>query len=272
MYEKLKETTAFIQNKTQGFIPETGIILGTGLGDIINELHILHQINYAELPHFHISTVKGHQGKLVFAETSNGKKLIVMQGRFHPYEGYTMQEVTFPVYVMKSLGVKNILVSNAAGGMNPDFNIGDIMLITDHINLMPTNPLVGPNDERLGERFPSMHQAYSKGLMTKAENMAQKMGIRLVKGVYVALLGPCYETPAEYHYLRVIGADAVGMSTVPEVIVANYLGMQVLGISVISDLGGVGEAKEVSHEEVLQAVEKAVPNLIGLVKNILNEI
>ncbi|MEG1572069.1 MAG: purine-nucleoside phosphorylase [Bacteroidales bacterium] len=272
IYERTTEITAFIKAKTNNFAPEIGIILGTGLGNIVHELQILYQINYADIPHFPISTVKGHEGKLLFAQNEQGKKIIIMQGRFHAYEGYTMQEVTLPIYVMKFLGVKTLLVSNAAGGMNPNFQIGDIMLITDHINLMAFNPLILPNDERLGTRFPSMHQAYNKDLLTKAEEVAQQMGIRIVHGVYAALIGPCYETPAEYRYLRIIGADAVGMSTVPEVIIANYLEMKVLGISVISDLGGGAETQAISHEEVLKAVDKAVPYLVNLVKGVIEQI
>lgn len=268
LFEKIKETAACINKETDRYEPEIGVILGSGLGGLIDELKVEKTVSYKDIPHFPVSTVSGHKGQLLFGRLGNGRKVVVMQGRFHYYEGYSMQEVTFPVYVMQALGVKTLLVSNAAGGMNKDFQVGDIMFINDQINLLP-NPLLGPNDERFGPRFPSMHNAYDKDLLHHGLATADRLGIKVRQGVYVGTSGPTYETPAEYRYFRVIGGDAVGMSTVPETIVANYLGMKVMGLSVISDLGGGEVAVEVSHEEVLAAVEKAIPSLIKLVKEVL---
>lgn len=268
MFEKIQETAAYINRQTQDYKPEIGVILGSGLGDLVNELNIEKTVPYKDIPNFPVSTVAGHKGQLLFARLKSGKKVVAMQGRFHFYEGYGMHEVTFPVHVMKALGVKTMLVSNAAGGMNPKFKVGDIMFINDQINLLP-NPLIGPNDERFGERFPSMHNAYDKALLKHALDTAAHKGISVQQGVYVGTSGPTFETPSEYRYFRIIGGDAVGMSTVPEVIIANYLGMKVMGVSVISDLGGGEVTLEVSHEEVLAAVEKTVPVLVGLVKEIL---
>lgn len=268
LFEKIKETAECINRETQDYRPEIGVILGSGLGGLINELKVEKTVLYKDIPHFPVSTVSGHKGQLLFGRLDNGRKVVVMQGRFHYYEGYAMQEVTFPVYVMHALGVKTLLVSNAAGGMNKGFRVGDIMFINDQINLLP-NPLLGPNDERFGPRFPSMHNAYDKDLLEHGLKTAARLGIDVRQGVYVGTTGPTYETPAEYRYFRIIGGDAVGMSTVPETIVANYLGLKVLGLSVISDLGGGEVAVEVSHEEVLAAVEKTVPSLIRLVKEIL---
>ena len=268
LFEKIQETAAYIHKETGNYQPEIGIVLGSGLGGLVDELEIEKTVSYKDIPHFPVSTVAGHKGQLLFAKLRSGKRVVAMQGRFHYYEGYAMQEVTFPIYVMKALGVKTLLVSNAAGGMNPGFKVGDIMFIKDHINLLP-NPLLGPNDERFGERFPSMHNAYDKDLLQHGLDTASKLGIPVQQGVYVGTTGPTFETPAEYRYMRIIGGDAVGMSTVPETIVANYLGMKVMGLSVISDLGGGEVALEVSHEEVLAAVEKTVPVLIRLVKEIV---
>ncbi len=268
LFEKIQETAAYVNQATGNYAPEIGVILGSGLGNLVNELDIEKTVSYKDIPHFPLSTVAGHKGQLLFARLKSGKKVVVMQGRFHFYEGYAMREVTFPVFVMKALGVKTMLVSNAAGGMNPHFQVGDIMFINDQINLLP-NPLLGPNDERFGERFPSMHNAYDKDLLKHGLATAQRLGIPVQQGVYVGTTGPTFETPSEYRYFRVIGGDAVGMSTVPETIVANYLGMKVMGLSVISDLGGGEVTLEVSHEEVLAAVEKTVPVLVGLVKEIL---
>lgn len=268
MFEKIQETAAYIKKVTGDYQPDFGVILGSGLGDLVNVLDIEKTVSYKDIPHFPVSTVAGHKGQLLFARLDSGKKVVVMQGRFHFYEGYGMKEVTFPVYVMKALGVRVMLVSNAAGGMNPGFKVGDIMFINDHINLLP-NPLLGPNDERFGERFPSMHNAYDKTLLQHGLDTAARLSIPVQQGVYVGTTGPTFETPSEYRYMRVIGGDAVGMSTVPEVIVANYLGMKVMGLSVISDLGGGEVAVEVSHEEVLAAVAAAVPSLVKLVKEVL---
>ena len=270
-FEKIQQTAGYLRQQTGDYQPRIGIVLGSGLGGLVDELNIEKAVPYKDIPHFPVSTVAGHKGQLLFGRTANGKKVVAMQGRFHFYEGYPMSEVTFPVFVMKALGVETLLVSNAAGGMNPDFRVGDIMFINDHINLLP-NPLLGPNDERFGERFPSMHNAYDKELLRHGLQTAARLGIDVKQGVYVGTTGPTFETPAEYRYMRVIGGDAVGMSTVPETIIANYLGMKVMGLSVISDIGGGEQAVEVSHEEVLAAVEKAVPVLVRLVKEIVESL
>lgn len=267
-FEKIQETVAYINRVTDNYHPEIGVILGSGLGTLVDELNIEKTVAYKDIPNFPVSTVAGHKGQLLFARLKNGKRVVAMQGRFHFYEGYPMSEVTFPIFVMKALGVEKLLVSNASGGMNPNYQVGDIVFIKDHINLLP-NPLIGPNDERFGERFPSMHNAYDKELLQHCLDTAARMGIKAQTGVYVGTTGPTFETPSEYRYFRVIGGDAVGMSTVPEVIIANYLGMRVMGVSVISDLGGGEVVLEVSHEEVLAAVEKTVAVLVGLVKEIL---
>lgn len=272
MYDKIQETAAYIKQVTKDYNPEIGVILGSGLGSLVDELKIEHTVYYKDIPNFPVSTVAGHKGCLLFATLSSGKKVVAMQGRFHFYEGYNMKEVTFPVYVMKHIGVKTLFVSNASGGMNPNFKVGDIMFISDQINLMAQTPLLGPNDERLGPRFPSMHEAYTHKLLELALKTAKKKGIAVQKGVYAGVTGPSFETPAEYRYLRIVGADAVGMSTVPEIIAAKHIGLDTMGVSVISDLGGGEVSVEVSHKEVLAAVEKTVPVLVGLVKDILEEL
>lgn len=271
MYNKIEETVAYINGIIGDYKPEIGIILGSGLGTLVDELEIEHSINYADIPNYPVSTVKGHQSELLFAKLNSGKKVVVAKGRFHYYEGYDIKQVVFPVFVMKKLGIKTLLVSNASGGMNPNFKVGDIMFIEDQINLLP-NPLIGTNDERFGPRFPSMHEPYDKTLLNKALKIASKRNIDVKKGVYAGVTGPTFETPAEYRYFRIVGADAVGMSTTPETIIANYLDIKVLGVSVISDLGGGEVSVEVSHEEVLAAVEKTVPVLVGLVREVLEEI
>ncbi|HRS54061.1 MAG TPA: purine-nucleoside phosphorylase [Bacteroidales bacterium] len=268
MLEKIKETTAFIQAKIGEFKPVTGIVLGTGLGNLAKEIETHIALNYSEIPNFPISTVVGHAGKLVFGAIS-GHKVVAMQGRFHYYEGYTMQELTFPIRVMKFLGIEQLFLSNAAGGTNPEFKVGDIMVINDHINLFYTNPLIGPNDDKLGPRFPDMHDAYDKQLIDKAFEIAKQHGIKLQQGVYAAVSGPCFETPAEYGYIRILGADAIGMSTIPEVIVARHMGLKCFAVSVITDLGIKGMVVKVSHEEVLEAATKAEPILTKLVKGML---
>lgn len=266
--EKIKESANFLKNKTTE-LPEIGVILGTGLGDLTQ--HIEHQktIDYKDIPNFPISTVEGHSGRLIFGMLA-GKRIMAMQGRFHYYEGYNMKEVTFPVRVMKELGIKKLFVSNAAGGMNKEFQVGDVMIITDHINLFPENPLRGKNYEELGPRFPAMTEAYSHKLIEIADKVGEKNNIRLMHGVYVGTPGPTFETPAEYEYFRVIGGDAVGMSTVPEVIVANHAGMEVFGVSVITDLGGKDIKEVPTHEEVQKAAVKAQPNMIKLFKGVLD--
>ncbi|HOY31532.1 MAG TPA: purine-nucleoside phosphorylase [Bacteroidales bacterium] len=270
MLTKIKETVAFIRSKTS-FEPQTGIILGTGLGNLANEIKVHTTIPYSEIPNFPVSTVVGHKGQLVFG-TLNDVNVVAMQGRFHYYEGYTMQEVAFPVRVLKYLGIKTLILSNASGGVNPSFEVGDIMIITDHINLMGTNPLIGKNDDEIGPRFPDMHDAYDKELIKKALMIAENNGIRCVRGVYAAVTGPCFETPSEYKYVRTVGADCVGMSTVPEVIVAHHMGLPVFAVSIITDLGVEGKIVEVSHEEVIQAANNAEPKMTTIIKGLITVI
>lgn len=234
MLEQIKETAAYISGQF-GTIPSVAIILGTGLGELAGHITDRQELPYAQIPHFPLSTVEGHSGKLIKGRLGN-REIIAMQGRFHYYEGYTMQQVTYPVRVMQQLGVKTLFVSNAAGGMNPDFKVGDLMLITDHINTFPDHPLRGKNYDELGPRFPDMSGAYTPRLIAKALDIAHRNGITVQQGVYVGTQGPSFETPAEYRYFRTIGGDAVGMSTVPEVIVAHHAGMEVFAISVITDL------------------------------------
>ena len=267
MIEKIKQTADYIRSKA-GNVPETAIILGTGLGALVDHITEKKYIPYTEIPNFPVSTVEGHSGNLIFGRLGN-HQVIAMQGRFHYYEGYDMKEVTFPVRVMKQLGVKTLFVSNAAGGMNKEFRVGDIMIITDHINLFPENPLRGKNYEELGPRFPAMTEAYDKRLVAAAEEIAAKKGIRVMKGVYVGTQGPTFETPAEYEYFRIIGGDAVGMSTVPEVIVANHAGMKVFGVSVITDLGGKDVTDVPTHEEVQKAAEAAQPYMMEIMRELI---
>ncbi len=268
MLEKIKETAEYIKGKV-GEIPENAIILGSGLGALVDHISEKNYIPYNEIPNFPVSTVEGHQGNLIFGKLGD-RPVLAMQGRFHYYEGYDMKQVTFPVRVMKALGVKTLYVSNAAGGMNKDFQVGEIMIITDHINLFPENPLRGKNYNELGPRFPSMTEAYSHRLIALADEVAREQGIRVMHGVYVGTSGPTYETPAEYEYFRVIGGDAVGMSTVPEVIVANHAGIEVFGLSVITDLGGKDMHEAPSHEEVVKAAEAAQPRMMALVREMIS--
>ena len=268
--EKIKESAEYLKTKVKD-IPEIAIILGTGLGDLINYIKDSVAIDYKEIPNFPVSTVEGHSGRLIFGNLG-GKRVMAMQGRFHYYEGYDMKQVTFPVRVMQKLNIKKLFVSNAAGGMNKEFKVGDVMVITDHINLFPENPLRGKNFEELGPRFPAMTEAYSHKLINLADDLAAKKGMRLMHGVYVGTAGPTFETPAEYEYFRIIGGDAVGMSTVPEVIVANHAGMEVFGVSVITDLGGKDITEVPSHEEVQKAALKAQPNMTSLITSMLENI
>ena len=268
--ELIKETAAYIREKV-GKMPRIAIILGTGLGDLVNHIDITAELDYKSIPNFPVSTVEGHSGKLIFGNLG-GKYIMAMQGRFHYYEGYDMKQVTFPVRVMRELGVDILFVSNASGGMNKEFRVGDVMVITDHINLFPENPLRGKNFEELGPRFPAMTEAYAQGFVQMADDIATENNIRLMHGVYVGTPGPTFETPAEYEYFRVIGGDAVGMSTVPEVIVANHAGMKVFGVSVITDLGGK-EIREVpSHEEVQKAAIQAQPIMTHIITEMLARI
>ena len=270
MLDPIKETAAYIAAKF-GEIPSTAIILGTGLGELAGHIDCKQELPYAEIPNFPLSTVEGHSGKLIVGNLGH-RRILAMQGRFHYYEGYTMQQVTFPVRVIQELGVKTLFVSNAAGGMNPRFKVGDLMIITDHINTFPDNPLRGKNDEQRGPRFPDMSEAYTPRLIAKAKEIARRNGIEVQEGVYVGTQGPSFETPAEYRYYRVIGGDAVGMSTVPEVIVAHHGGMEVFAISVITDLGGFGDIVKCSHEEVQKAAAEAQPRMTLIMRQLIEEI
>ena len=267
--ETIQETSEFIKQRVGGKLPKTAIILGTGLGEVVNHINIEVEIPYSEIPNFPVSTVQGHKGRMIFGTLGN-KYIMAMQGRFHYYEGYTMKEVTFPIRVMKAIGIKTVFVSNASGGMNPEFKVGDLMVITDHINLFPEHPLHGKNIDELGPRFPAMGEAYSKRLIQMARDVAKEKNIRLMEGVYVGTQGPTFETPSEYRYFWRIGGDAVGMSTVPEVIVAKHGDMEVFGISVITDLGVEGIVEKVSHEEVQKAAAAAQPIMAMLVQEIIN--
>lgn len=268
--EIIRETAAFIREKV-GDLPKIGVILGTGLGELVDHIDIKCTLDYHNIPNFPVSTVEGHSGKLIFGNLG-GKYIMAMQGRFHYYEGYDMKQVTFPVRVMRELGVETLFVSNAAGGMNKDFVVGDVMVITDHINLFPENPLRGKNFEEFGPRFPAMTEAYNHDLVALADKIAEEDNIRLMHGVYVGTPGPTFETPAEYEYFRVIGGDAVGMSTVPEVIVANHSGLRVFGVSVITDLGGKDVKEVPTHEEVQKAAIKAQPVMTHIIKKMLERI
>lgn len=269
MLEKIKETVDYI-NRIIVSKPTIGIILGSGLGELANEIEAEVKIPYTDIPNFPVSTVKGHHGQLIFGKL-NDVDIVAMQGRFHFYEGYTMQEITMPVRVLKMIGINYLFVSNASGGVNPDFEVGDIMLIKDHINLMP-NPLIGPNIEEHGPRFVDMSEAYDKRLLSIAKRVARHNGISIQTGVYAGVTGPTYETPAEYKYILTLGADAVGMSTVPEVIVARHIGLPVFAVSVISDLGVDGKIIEISHKEVIEAVARVTPKLITLIKDVVKEV
>ena len=267
MLEKIQQTADFLRQRA-GEMPKLAIILGTGLGNLVDHIDDKLYIPYSEIPNFPVSTVQGHSGNLIFGKMG-GKPVIAMQGRFHYYEGYDMKTVTFPVRVFKALGVETLFVSNAAGGMNKEFRVGDVMIITDHINLFPENPLRGKNYEELGPRFPAMTEAYDRKLVALADSIGAEKGLRLMHGVYVGTTGTTFETPAEYEYFRVIGGDAVGMSTVPEVIVAAHAGMRVFGISVITDLGGKDVTEVPTHEEVQKAAVKAQPTVEAIVKEMV---
>lgn len=269
MLKKIEETVNYINSKIVEK-PLVGIILGSGLGDLANEIHVSTKIPYSDIPNFPVSTVKGHEGHLIFGQIS-GVEVVAMQGRFHFYEGYSMEEVTFPIRVLKKIGIKYLFVSNASGGVNTDFEVGDIMFITDHINLMP-NPLIGMNYADLGPRFVDMSEAYDKQLLSKAKKVARHNSIRYKTGVYAAVTGPTYETLAEYKYIKVLGADAVGMSTVPEVIVARHMRLPVFAVSVISDLGVEGKIVEISHDEVVDAASLAAPKLNLIIKDMVKEL
>jgi len=267
MSDKALATSEFLRRHT-GLTPRIGIILGTGLGGLVKEIEIERTIPYTDIPNFPVSTVEGHHGQLIFG-TINGVPVLAMQGRFHYYEGYSMKEVTFPVRVMKLMGIETLFVSNASGGLNPDFKVGDIMIIDDHINMFGTNPLIGKNNSALGPRFPDMSQPYSKVLIERAHQIARKHKIKVKQGVYVGTSGPTFETPAEYKFFRIIGGDAVGMSTVPEVIVARHMNMTCFGISIVTDSGVPGQIKEISHEEVQEVAGKAEPLMTQIIKELI---
>jgi len=270
MLEKIKATSNYILERTK-FNTEIAIILGTGLGGLVKEIDVEHSIPYSEIPNFPVSTVEGHKGQLIFGKLG-GKNVIAMQGRFHYYEGYSMEEVTFPVRVMKSLGIKTLFVSNASGGLNPTYKVGDLMMINDHINMFGNNPLLGKNVKELGPRFPDMSQPYNLHLRNLALKIAMQNGIELKEGVYVGTTGPTFETPAEYRMFRIIGGDAIGMSTVPEVIVARHMNLSVFGISIITDSGVPGHIVEISHEEVQAIAMQAEPKMSLIIRELIASI
>lgn len=267
MWEKVAETVKFIQ-RTVNYTPDYGVVLGSGLGGFVNDIEVEYKLNYKDIPNFPISTVEGHEGALFFGSIGD-KKVMAMQGRFHFYEGYDMKQVTFPIRVMKQMGINSLVVSNASGGVNPSFKVGDVMIITDHINMMPEHPLRGSNDTRFGPRFVNMSEPYSKEMNAKLRSIAQVNNIDLKEGVYLALQGPTFETLAEYRMVKAVGADCVGMSTVPEVIVAKHMDMDCIGISIITDMGNEDNIEEVSHQEVLEAAKKAEPIVRKLVKDFI---
>jgi purine-nucleoside phosphorylase len=267
MYERIQKTASWLKERMTTS-PKTAIILGTGLGQLASEISDTYEFPYADIPNFPVSTVEGHSGKLIFGKLG-GKDILAMQGRFHFYEGYSMKEVTFPVRVMYELGIETLFVSNASGGMNPEFKIGDLMIITDHINCFPEHPLNGKNFPT-GPRFPDMHEAYDHQLIALADEIAQQQAIPVQHGVYVGVQGPTFETPAEYRMYRILGGDAVGMSTVPEVIVAHHCGIKTFGISIITDLGGFDVPVAVSHEEVQEAANKAQPLMTAIMREMIS--
>ena len=270
LYDRIAETAAFLRTRT-GLSPELGIILGSGLGGLVESVAIESAVPYDQIPHFPSSTVEGHAGELIFG-TLGKRSVMMMAGRFHYYEGYSMEEISFPVRVMRALGAGTLIVSNAAGAMNPAYSVGDIILIRDHVNLFPEHPLRGPNDERLGPRFPDMSEPYDRTLIDKAHLVASELGIGVKTGVYAGLQGPTFETRAEYEWLHRIGADLVGMSTVPEVIVAIHGGMKVFGASIVTDIGIREELNTISHEEVLAAASDAAPRLARLVTALVSQL
>jgi purine-nucleoside phosphorylase len=268
MHVNVTATADHLKTVTQGFMPEFGIVLGSGLGGLVHDIDAIHSLDYKDIPGFPVSTVKGHSGKLIFG-LLEGKKVVAMQGRFHFYEGYSMQEITFPLRVFFALGIKRLLLSNAAGGMNPEFKIGDLVFIRDHINLFPTNPLIGKNNDEWGPRFPDMSEPYCPEMIASACAIAQKQGVRHHTGVYAGLTGPCFETPAEYRWLRTIGGDVVGMSTIPEVIVARHAGIPCFAVSVVTDLGGFEPIQKVSHEEVLAVANASEKKLTAIIRELV---
>ena len=268
--QKIKEAQAYLTEKVE-FPVKLGIILGTGLGGLVNDVEMETEVHYSDIPHFPVSTVESHAGRFIFGELG-GKRVVVMQGRFHYYEGYHMHEITFPVRVMKEMGVTHLLISNAAGGLNPLYHKGDIMLMDDHINLLGDNPLIGINDPDFGPRFPDMSEPYSKKLMDVAENAAREKGFSVHRGVYAAMSGPSLETRAEYRFLRRIGADVIGMSSIPENIVAVQCGMEVFGITVVTDLCFPDALKPATLEDIIAAADEAEPKLTVVMKGVVEGI
>lgn len=267
MWDQVQETVSYIKNKTN-FIPEYGVILGSGLGSFTEDLQIEYTLPYDAIPNFPVSTVQGHKGALVFG-TIGDKQVVAMQGRFHFYEGYSMKEVTFPVRVLKYLGITKLIVSNASGGVNPKYKVGSIVLIKDHINMAPEHPLRGKNDERFGPRFVNMSEPYSKKMIAKVKEIALDLNIEVHDGIYLGLQGPTFETLAEYRMVKILGADCVGMSTVPEVIVARHMALETFGISVITDMGDEKSITTISHDEVLDAANKAEPKVRRLIRELI---
>jgi purine-nucleoside phosphorylase len=267
MWEKVQQTVSYINGKID-FTPQYGVILGSGLGSFTEEMDVEFILPYNEIPNFPVSTVQGHKGALVFG-TIGDKKVVAMQGRFHFYEGYSMKEVTFPVRVIKYLGIDKLIVSNASGGVNPSYRVGDIVIIKDHINFAPEHPLRGINDERFGPRFVNMSEPYSRKMIAKAKELAINLNIEVKEGIYLGLQGPTFETLAEYKMVKILGADCVGMSTVPEVIVARHMDLETFGISVITDMGDEDSIETISHDEVLEAAQKAEPKVRTLIKELI---
>ena len=268
--KQIEEAVAYLRKHTS-LRPEVGIVLGTGLGDLATHIEKEVELSYADIPHFPVSTVETHAGKLIFGRLA-GKTVMAMQGRFHYYEGYSMKQITFPIRVMKFMGVQYLVISNAAGGMNPLFRKGDLMIMDDHINLLGDNPLIGPNDDELGPRFPDMSEPYSQRLIAIAEEVALEEKIKVQKGVYVAVAGPNLETRAEYRFLRGIGADVVGMSTVPEVIVARHMGMEVFGVSVITDECFPDALQPANVEDIIRTAHEAQPRLTRLMEKVIERL
>jgi purine-nucleoside phosphorylase len=266
-FKKLREASQYLQPFNSAGA-RLGVVLGSGLGNFVQEIKLTHEIPYEQIPHFPVSTVEGHHGKLIFG-TIAGKQIIAMAGRFHFYEGYTPQEVAFPIRVMKFLGIETLLISNAAGGVGEGFKVGDLMIITDHISFAVKNPLLGANDDRLGPRFTDMSEPYKKELVAKAKEIAQRLQIKVKEGVYFGVTGPTFETRAEYMLIRILGAHAVGMSTVQEVIAASHAGMNVFAMSVITDIGVRDEENTITHEEVLQAAKEAEPKFSAIFRELI---
>lgn len=268
--QQLEEATKFIKD-IYPYESEAGIVLGSGIGNLIREIKVEKEIDYADIPHFPVATVKGHHGKLIFG-ILNGRRIIAMAGRFHYYEGYSVQQVVFPIRVMKFLGIKTLLISNAAGGTNTSFKVGDLMIITDHISFFTVNPLVGPNDETIGPRFPDMSEPYNRKLIAKAKQVAARLNIPVKEGIYTGVTGPTFETRAEYRLIHTAGGDAVGMSTVQEVIAAVHMGLQVFAMSIITDIGIREDDNIITHEEVLREAKNAEPRLTAIFKDLIDEL